>query len=53
MKIKINRAVLLKPDGSKEIIRPKVIVYNLEEYRKNLRNLSGAIKVFFDLEETE
>lgn len=53
MKVKINRAILLKSDGTKEVIRPKIIIENVEEYRAELRYLTGAVKVFFDMEETE
>lgn len=53
MDIKINRAVLLKPDGTREVLRPKITVKDKETYRKELRVLTGATKVLLDTEEVE
>lgn len=53
MKIKITRALLLKPDNTKEVIRPGIIVEDIEKYREELKKLTGAIKVLLDSEETE
>ena len=53
MDVKINRAVLLKPDGTREVLRPKITVKDKETYRKELRGLTGATKVLLDTEEVE
>ena len=53
MDVKINRAVLLKPDGTREVLRPKITVKDIEIYRKELGQLTGAIKVLLDTEEVE
>lgn len=53
MNVRINRAVLLKPDGSREVLRPKITVIDVEKYRNELRELTGALRVFFDMEEIE
>lgn len=53
MDIKINRAVLLKPDGTREVLRPKITVKDKETYRKELGRLAGATKVLLDTEEVE
>lgn len=53
MDVKINRAVLLKPDGTREVLRPKITVKDVEKYRQELRVLTGALKVLFDMEEVE
>lgn len=53
MNVRINRAVLLKPDGSREVLRPKITVIDVEKYRNELRELTGALRVFFDMEEVE
>lgn len=53
MDVKINRAVLLKPDGTREVLRPKITVKDKEAYRKELGRLAGAIKVLLDTEEVE
>lgn len=53
MDVKINRAVLLKPDGTREVLRPKIAVKDKEMYREELRQLTGASKVLLDTEEVE
>lgn len=53
MKVKINRVILIMSDQSRNIIRPKVTVDNTEQYRTELRRLTGAVKVLFDMEEME
>lgn len=53
MKVRINRAILIMADQSRNIIRPKITVDNTEQYRAELRRLTGAVKVLFDMEETE
>lgn len=53
MDVRINRAVLLKPDGTREVLRPKITVKDKEIYRKELRRLTGATKVLLDTEEVE
>lgn len=53
MDVRINRAVLLKPDGTREVLRPKITVKDKETYRKELRGLTGAIKILLDTEEVE
>lgn len=53
MDVKINRVVLLKPDGTREVLRPKITVKDKETYRKELRGLTGATKVLLDTEEVE
>lgn len=53
MDVKINRAVLLKINGTREVLRPGITVKDVEKYRKELGVLTGAIKVFFDMEEVE
>lgn len=53
MDVKINRVVLLKPDGTREVLRPKITVKDKEAYRKELGRLAGAIKVLLDTEEVE
>lgn len=53
MDVKINRAVLLKPDGTREVLRPKITVKDVEKYRQELRVLTGALKVLLDTEEVE
>ena len=53
MDVKINRAVLLKPDGTREVLRPKIAVKDVEKYRQELRVLTGATKVLLDTEEVE
>lgn len=53
MNVRINRAVLLKPDGSREVLRRKITVIDVEKYRNELRELTGALRVFFDMEEVE
>lgn len=53
MNVKINRAVLLKPDGTREVLRPKITVKDKEAYRKELGQLTGAEKVLLDTEEVE
>lgn len=53
MDVKINRAVLLKPDGTREVLRPKITVKDKEIYREELGRLAGATKVLLDTEEVE
>lgn len=53
MDVKINRVVLLKPDGTREVLKPKITVKDKETYRKELGRLAGAIKVLLDTEEVE
>lgn len=53
MKVKINRAILIMPDKSRNILRPLVTVDNAERYRAELRRLTGAARVIFDMEEAE
>lgn len=53
MDVRINRAVLLKPDGTREVLRPKITVKDVEKYRQELRVLTGASKVLLDMEEVE
>lgn len=53
MDVRINRAVLLKPDGTREVLRPKITVKDKEVYRKELGRLTGATKVLLDTEEVE
>lgn len=53
MDVKINRVVLLKPDGTREVLKPKITVKDKETYRKELGRLAGATKVLLDTEEVE
>ena len=53
MKTKINRIILIMPDQSKNIIWPKVKIEDVEKYRADLLQLTGAVKILFDREELD
>lgn len=53
MDTKVNRAVLLKPDGSKEVIRHSIILEDMEEYQKELEVARVARVLSVCMEEVE